>query len=57
MKAEHVKKYTKEIGNKEMDRLKLYGLIWKHISIESVDEVSQQPGYDQWSKALDPEKL
>jgi hypothetical protein len=57
MKAEHVKKYTKEINNMEMDRPKLYGQTRKHMSMESVDEASQQPWYDQWSKALDPEKL
>jgi hypothetical protein len=57
IKAENVKLYTKEVGIMALDRPKLYGMIRKHMSVESVDEVSQQPGYDKWSEGLDPEKL
>jgi hypothetical protein len=36
---------------------KLFGLILRHMSPESKDEVAQDPDYDIWSKATDPEKL
>jgi hypothetical protein len=34
-----------------------YGLICHHMSAESKDEVSQDPDYEVWSDATDPEKL
>jgi hypothetical protein len=41
----------------EENRPKLYGLICRHMSAESKDEVAQDPDYDNWSMATDPEKL
>jgi hypothetical protein len=39
------------------ERPKLYGLILRHMSAESKDEVAQDPNYETWSEATDPEKL
>jgi hypothetical protein len=39
------------------DRPKLYGLIMKYMSVESRDEVAQEPNYDSWHAKKDPEKL
>jgi len=36
---------------------KIFELILRHMSPESKDEVAQDPDYDIWSKATDPEKL
>jgi hypothetical protein len=41
----------------EENHPKLYGLICRHISAESKEEVAQDPDYDNWSVATDPEKL
>jgi hypothetical protein len=41
----------------EEDRPKLYGLIMKHMSVESRDEVVQEPYYDTWHAEKDAEKL
>jgi hypothetical protein len=39
------------------DRPKLYGLIMQHMSVESRDEVAQDPDYVTWHAEKDPEKL
>jgi hypothetical protein len=40
----------------EENRPKLYGLICRHMSAESKDEIPQDPDYDKWSVATDPKK-
>jgi hypothetical protein len=40
-----------------MDRPKLHGLIISHMSMESKDEIAQDPDYQTWRTATDPEKL
>jgi hypothetical protein len=41
----------------EEDRPKLYGLMMKHMSVESKDEVNQEQDYEVWHSDKDPEKL
>jgi hypothetical protein len=41
----------------EEDRPKLYGLMMKHMSVESKDEVAQEPEYNVWHAEKDPKKL
>jgi hypothetical protein len=41
----------------EEDRLKLYGLIMQHMSLESKDKVAQDEEYKDWHQDKDPEKL
>jgi hypothetical protein len=41
----------------KMDKPKLYGLIMAHMRVESKDEVSQDPEYQDWNAATDPKKL
>ncbi len=36
---------------------KLYGLIWRHMSAESKDELRREPDYEVRRDATDPEKL
>jgi hypothetical protein len=49
---------TSKDSEKMMDaHPKLFGLILRHMSPESKDEVAQDPDYDIWSEATDPEKL
>jgi hypothetical protein len=45
------------VAKMEADRPKLYGLIRRHMSVESKDEVAQDKDYPTWSKSLDAEKL
>jgi hypothetical protein len=57
MKNEAMKDLAKEVGKMNRDKPKLYGLIRQHKSVESRDEVSQQPNYAVWHVEKDPEKL
>ncbi len=41
----------------EDEHPKLYGMILRHMSAESKDEVAQDPDYETWSDVTDPEKL
>jgi hypothetical protein len=34
----------------EEDRLKLYGLIMQHMSVESKDEIAQDEDYEEWHR-------
>jgi hypothetical protein len=57
LKLEAVKEYAKKVAKVETDGPKMYGLIRAYLSVESKDEIAQEPDYDVWSKALDVEKL
>jgi hypothetical protein len=57
MELEAVKGHTKRLEKMVEDRPKLYGLIMQHMSVESRDEVAQDPDYVTWHAEKDPEKL
>jgi hypothetical protein len=57
MQREAIKGLAKEIDKMRADRPRLYGLIRQHMSVESRDEVAQQPDYADWHVEKDPEKL
>jgi hypothetical protein len=57
MQTEAIKGLPKEIDKMRADRQRLYGLIRQHMSVESRDEVAQQPDYADWRAEKDPEKL
>jgi hypothetical protein len=57
MRQEALKEHSKLIARMKLDRPKLYGLILKHMSVESKDEIAQDADYETWHKATDPEKL
>jgi hypothetical protein len=57
MELEAVKGHTKRFAKMVEDRPKLYGLIMQHMSVESKDEVPQDPDYVTWHAEKDPEKL
>jgi hypothetical protein len=57
MKNEAMKELAKEVGKMSRDKPKLYGLIRQHMSVDSRDEVSQQPNYAVWHVEKDPEQL
>jgi hypothetical protein len=57
MELEAVKAHTKRLEKMVEDRPKLYGLIMQHMSVESRDEVAQDPDYATWHAENDPEKL
>jgi hypothetical protein len=57
MQTEAIKGLAKEIDKMRADRPRLYGLIRQHMSVESRDEVAQQPDYADWHAEKDPEKL
>jgi hypothetical protein len=57
LRMEAMKAHQRRV-EKMMDACpKLFGLILRHMSPESKDEVAQDPDYDVWSEATDPEKL
>jgi len=57
MRMDAMKAHQQKL-EKMMDECpKLYGLILRHMSAESKDEVAQDPDYETWSEATDPEKL
>jgi hypothetical protein len=57
MKNEVMKEIAMEVGKINRDKPKLYGFIQQHMSVESRDEVSQQPNYAAWHAQKYPEKL
>ena len=57
LRMEAMKAHQRRLEKMIDARPKLYGLILRHMSPESKDEVAQDPNYDDWSKATDPEKL
>ncbi len=57
MNFERFTEHTKKLTKMEEDRPKLYGLMMKHMSIESKIEVAQEPDYEVWHAKKDPEKL
>jgi hypothetical protein len=57
METEAIKGLAKEIDKMRADRPRLHGLIRQHISVESRDEVAQQPDYADWHAEKNPEKL
>ena len=57
MNLEKFKEHSRKLTKMEDDRPKLYGLIMKNMSVESKDEVAQEPNYDTWHSEKDPEKL
>ena len=57
MNLERFREHQKKLTKMEEDRPKLYGLMMKHMSVESKDEVAQEPDYDVWHAEKDPEKL
>ncbi len=46
MNLEKFKEHSRKLTKMEDDRPKLYGLIMKNMSVESRDEVVQEPNYD-----------
>jgi hypothetical protein len=46
MNFEQFKEHTKNLTKMEEDRLKLYGLMMKNMSVESRDEIPQEPEYE-----------
>ncbi len=57
MEFKELKEQTRKLTKMEEDRPKLYGLMMQHMSLESKDEVSQDPDYVTWHTEKDPEKL
>ncbi len=57
LKVEAVKEYAKKLAKVEAESPKMYGFIMQHLSVESKDEIAQEPDYEIWSKALDAEKF
>jgi hypothetical protein len=57
MNLEKFKDHSRKLTKMEEDRPKLYGLIMKNMSVESKDEVTQEPNYEVWHSEKDPEKL
>jgi hypothetical protein len=57
MQTEAIKGLAKEIDKMRADRPRLYGLIRQHMSVESREEVAQQPDYADWHAEKDSEKL
>jgi hypothetical protein len=57
MELEAVKAHQKRLEKMAEDQPKLYGLIMQHMSIESKDEVAQDPEYENLHAKKDPEKL
>jgi hypothetical protein len=49
--------YQRKLDKMEDEHPKLYGMILRHMSAESKDEVAQDPDYETWSDVTDPEKL
>ncbi len=57
LKSAAIREFASKVAKMEADRPKLYGLIRRHMSVESKDEVAQDKDYPTWSKALDAEKV
>jgi hypothetical protein len=57
MNLEKFKEHARKLTKMEEDRPNLYSLIMKHMSVESKDEVAQEPNYDTWHAEKDAEKL
>jgi hypothetical protein len=57
MRMDAMKAHQRKLERMRDDCPKLYGLILRHMSPESKDEVAQDPDYEDWSEATDPEKL
>jgi len=57
MRMDAMKAHQRKLERMTDERPKLYGLILRHMSAESKDEVAQDPNYETWSEATDPEKL
>jgi hypothetical protein len=57
MNLEKFKEHARKLTKMEEDRPNLYSLIMKHMSVESKDEVAQEPSYDTWHAEKDAEKL
>ena len=53
---EAMKTHQRKVKKMVDARPKLFGLILRPTSPESKDEVAQDPDYDIWSEATDPEK-
>jgi hypothetical protein len=43
LKMEAVKEYAEKVTKVEADGQKMYGLIHQHLSVESKDEIAQEP--------------
>jgi hypothetical protein len=57
LRMDAMKAHQRKLERMKDDCPKLYGLILRHMSPESKDEVAQDPDYETWSEATDPEKL
>ncbi len=49
LKSAAIKEFASKVAKMEADRPKLYGLICRHTSVESKDEVSQDADFTTWS--------
>ncbi len=54
---EEFKEHSKKLTKMEEDRPKLYGILMKHMSMESKNEVAQDQDYETWHAEKVPEKL
>ena len=54
LKSAAIREFASKVAKMEADRPKLYGLIRRHMSVESKDEVAQdkdfQPGVKRWTQ-------
>ncbi len=57
VRLERIKEHNKQLEKMNANKPKLYGLIKKHLSTESKDEVTHQAAYKVWHADTDPEKL
>jgi hypothetical protein len=57
LRTKLMRDFAKQVGRMIQDRPMLCGLILEHISVESKDEVAQEPDYEVRQNTMDPEKL
>jgi len=57
MRMDAMKAYQRKLERMVDECPKLYGLILRHMSAASKDEVAQDADYEVWSEATGPEKL
>jgi hypothetical protein len=57
VRNELMKDFAKQVGKMKANQPRIYSLILENISIESWDEVAQEPDYKDWHNATDLEKL
>jgi hypothetical protein len=56
MFVEAIKAYTRKVNDGKTAAPKIYGYMWKFLSVESQDEVKHQADYVAFNADKDPEK-